>query len=194
MSSPSFIQSVLDYAPGAANFTRPELLLHPCIPQPMWGINPRTIKGRAWWDETRRAAYAENNHCCWACGVHMSQAKYKPGLEAHEAYKIDFARGRMTYVETVALCYMCHAYIHAMRTEMAVRTGEISRLIFEDIVAHGDAVLARAGIDICGNAVLPRRVAPVEKWHLVIDGETYSRGRAEGIEPRQPRTRRGKRK
>src|SRR3990167_9396936 len=87
------------------NFTNPAILLHPNIPKPMHGVNPRTIMGQEWWDEQRQRAYEENNFCCWACGVHKSQAAYHKWLEAHECYEIDYIAGRMYMRIIVALCH-----------------------------------------------------------------------------------------
>lgn len=93
------------------NFIRPELLLHPTIPRSLSGVNPRRLKGKEWWDETRKAAYALNNYCCWACGVHKLDTKEQL-LDGHETYEYDFGPCIAHYAGTVALCRSCHQFIH----------------------------------------------------------------------------------
>ena len=93
------------------NFIRPELLLHPMIPRSLSGVNPRRIKGKEWWDKTRKAAYAENNYCCWACGAHRMDTTEQL-LDGHETYEYNFDKRTMRYEGTVALCRRCHEFIH----------------------------------------------------------------------------------
>lgn len=153
---------------------RPEILLHPQIPKPLHGLNPRTLKGDRWWNEQRRAAYERSRYRCNACGVHKLVAKYHMWLEAHELYAIDYALGRMEMREIVALCHACHNYIHAGRMEALVRDGKMADERRREILDHGDAVLKKAGLK------KPKpidesttRVAPWAKWHLVLDGKVY---------------------
>lgn len=121
------------------NFTRPELLRHATIPRPLSGTAPRAVMGEEWWDKVRRQAYAWNNMRCWACGG--------PGpLEAHEAYDIDYEKGRMTYVETVALCHKCHAFIHMGRTIALVASRKLSYKAAFEIILHGYNLLKDAGL------------------------------------------------
>jgi len=152
-------------------FINPELLLHPNIPKPMHGTNPRTILGDDWWNDVRQQAYAENNYCCWACGVHKSQAKYHQWLEAHERYRINYEHGIVSLVEITALCHSCHNFIHDGRMTSLVNKGEMSYDKMKEIHNHGYAVLAKAGIrNLRLDATL---IAPWHKWHLVLNGKKY---------------------
>jgi hypothetical protein len=171
-------------------FTRPELLRHGTIPHAMYGVAPRNIKGGAWWDVTRRAAYEANNMRCWACGG--------PGpLEAHEAYQIDYYKYRMIFIETVALCSYCHTFIHIGRLIGMFAHGEVSSTATKRVVLHGYQVLKAAGLKcpwqtrVVGSDRLPwkgstgwiRKVLtncdPIEylvegtRWCLVFEGKEY---------------------
>lgn len=149
---------------------RPEILLHPNIPKPMHGVNPRSVKGTKWWDEQRQIAYAKTEYCCAACGVHKTEAKYHHWLEAHELYDIQYWCGRMQFVEIVALCHSCHNYIHSGRMRALVDKGEMSQEKFNEIIKHGENVLA---------GVLQKTAVSYEveckwaDWCMVFDGVEY---------------------
>lgn len=87
---------------------RPELLCEPPKPSAMNGVNPRTIKGKEWWNVERKKAYKASGGTCAACGANPAQ---RP-LEAHEVYDVDWGQGKMVLREIVALCQFCHVYIH----------------------------------------------------------------------------------
>jgi len=152
-------------------FKRPEILLHPNIPKPMHGLAPRTVLGEYWWNKERQSAYRKNNQCCWACGVHRSEAKAHQWLEAHESYDIDYAKGRMVYVESVALCHFCHNYIHSGRLAMLIDQGEITEKLGREIKKHGDSLLRESKLrretpDI-------QSIAEWKDWRLVVNGVEY---------------------
>lgn len=92
-------------------------------------------------------------------------------MEGHEVYTIDYPAGRMTYIETVALCHSCHNFIHDGRLKAIFDKGEITLERYEAIIAHGQAVLKEAGL------VKSRRifgkVAKWEDWRLVLFGKEY---------------------
>jgi len=96
---------------------RPEILLHPSIPTSLFGVNPRTIKGKQWWDIERKLAYAKHGFCCMACGsVKESEWNISRNvLHAHESYDINFETGCVRLKEIVALCPICHDFIHIRR-------------------------------------------------------------------------------
>ncbi len=161
---------------------RPEILLSDNVPQPMHGTAPRVILGQAWWDATRKKAYASCSYCCIACGVHKSQAKSKHWLEGHELYKIDYPNGKMIYIEAVPLCHFCHNYIHDGRLKHLLEKGKIYQQKYVAILKHGDTVLTAAGLKrqsreereaIFVQRVLTNTTAPWKDWRLVIDGLEY---------------------
>lgn len=154
--------------PTTPIFKRPDLLLHPNIPKPMHGLNPRTIMGKEWWDKKRKEAYRINNNCCWACGIHKDVARYHQWLEAHESYNISYRLARMTLKEIVALCHSCHNYIHSGRLRQLWKKGEISKGIYDDIMGHGD--------ELTKNLTTTKQVFVAhdwKNWHLIIDGVKF---------------------
>lgn len=150
---------------------RPSILLCPQIPKPMHGVAPRVVLGEAWWETTRQAAYASTGYHCLACGVHKSQAKDHPWLEAHELYKINYVKGLMTYVETVPLCNWCHAYIHQGRLQALCDKKEITKKKFNEILAHGNRILKAAKMKPPKPYSGPFR--RWEEWRLVVDVVPY---------------------
>jgi hypothetical protein len=126
---------------------RPKLLLHGTIPRPLHGVNPRSIMGKEWWDKERQAAYAYNNYHCHCCGVHKSEAKIFQWLEAHEIYKVEYDKYRMTYRGAVALCHCCHAVVHAGRTTQIYLNEKLSTKKFMTILHHGQELLKKAKLE-----------------------------------------------
>jgi len=120
---------------------RPALLTHPPIPAPLHGVNPRTAKGQKWWDETRYIAYEGNNRHCWACAARTNR------LDAHECYDIDFTKGIAVFVEVVALCKMCHAFIHSNRLTALTKAGIHALGYWEAVRDHGYSVLETGGFE-----------------------------------------------
>lgn len=162
--------------------TRPEILLCPNVPKPMHGVAPRVILGENWWNETRKKAYEASHYRCVTCGVLKTRAKYHQWLEGHEIYDIDYARGRMVYFETVALCHFCHNYIHDGRLNFLLAKGKVHHAKYNAIIQHGDAVLALAGLSRRSfeereleamDLERQGKIAPWAKWRLVLNGKLY---------------------
>jgi hypothetical protein len=122
-------------------------------------MNPRTFLGKEWWDQERRAAYAENNYHCWACGTHTADVKWRTGLEAHECYEIDMDRGVLTYKYAVALGWPCHNFIHCGRLRLLMETGKVSRRVAKQIVDSRLKILADHHLE-------PHWAARVLKYNL----------------------------
>ncbi|KKN70602.1 hypothetical protein LCGC14_0428750 [marine sediment metagenome] len=162
--------------------TRPEILLCPNIPSPMHGVTPRSILGPKWWNETRKAAYKSTAYRCLACGIYKFSAAFRQWLEGHELYKVDYKLGRLTYIETVPLCFCCHNYIHDGRLRAMLEHHEITDCRFVAIIQHGDRVLSAAGLsrlsfaerrDELIEAGLQGEVAGWKKWRMVLKGKMY---------------------
>jgi len=164
-------------------FIFPKLLLHPNIPKPLHGVNPRSVLGKDWWDKHRQIAYAKNNYCCWACGIHKSKAKYHQWLEAHEAYNINYQKGTLHLEEIIALCYSCHNFIHSGRMNMLVIKGEMTKETMLSILMHGKTILHFNGethtpqyiIDSLESrkAITTINHVEWENWRLIIDNKKY---------------------
>ena len=158
---------------------RPEILLHPNIPKPLHGMNPRTILGQEWWDQQRQIAYMQYDYHCWACDIHKSQAKYHHWLEAHECYEFDYVAGTARLIEIVALCHSCHNFIHSGKLRMDLRAGKISEAKFCDIVEHGKRIVIEHGLDlVLQNPFIVKQqdaAIPVKwsDWRLILEGKEY---------------------
>ena len=161
---------------------RPEVLLCPNIPKPMHGLAPRVVLGQKWWDKTRQAAYTSTLYHCIACGVYKHDARGHKWLEGHEWYDIDYAKGRMVYVETIPLCNYCHSYIHDGRLLALLKSREITAQRYAAVIQHGDRVLAAAGLQRMTHAerdeaikqlILAGKIADWGRWRLVVDGKKY---------------------
>ena len=148
----------------------PSILLHPNIPKPLHGMSPRTVSGKEWWDVQRKQAYAAAEYHCEACGICKEGAAFHQWLEAHELYRFNYSKGRMTFVRLVALCHSCHNYIHSGRLQILAQTGQISREKYETIIHHGNEILKRNKLK---RPKSPRHVAKWAAWRLVIDGKKY---------------------
>lgn len=150
---------------------RPEILMDPPKPQPMHGVSPRTVLGRVWWEQTRKAAYGNMAHHCAACGIWKGQAKGRRWLEGHERYRIDYLLGTLEYVETVPLCHYCHNYVHPGRLQALLDQGKITWTKYKTVVQHGDEVLRRAGLKKPEPYQGP--MVDWKDWRLVVDGKEY---------------------
>jgi hypothetical protein len=123
--------------------------------------------GRKWWDETRRAAYAQNGYRCWACNAQ------KQRLEAHEVYKYNYEMGSAKLVEVCALCYTCHSFIHSGRLMALYEKGEISEREYNRITDHGMRILREHHLVHLyqqRHSIDENKFAAWEKWHILIDG------------------------
>ncbi len=159
-------------------FRRPELLFHPPIPAPLHGVNPRSVMGQKEWDIVRRKAYAVNNDCCFACGVHRTEATEKKWLEAHEIYDIDYKKGKMTLREIVALCHYCHGYVHRARLQALVLNRKIQRRKLERVLAHGETLIRKYNPKPWYNEKKLKKAFEKSRvgwndWRLVYEGKEY---------------------
>lgn len=149
---------------------RPEILLHPNIPKPLHGINPRTIFGQEWWDRERHESYTRSEYRCLACGVHKTEAKYHRWLEAHELYDYDYHNGILTFKEIVALCHSCHNYIHSGRMQVLVNRGKMAQSKMDDIKHHGNSIIKQNNLK---RPTPPEMCAEWDDWKMVIYGQEY---------------------
>lgn len=125
---------------------KPEILCHQNIPKPLHGISPRTIMGKEAWDIERQKIYLSTGYKCAACGVHKSQAKKHQWLEAHEYYKIDYAKGTCEIIAIYPLCHYCHSFIHSGRLKM-IMGKEKTKEEVKEILEHGLKILSENKLD-----------------------------------------------
>lgn len=168
----------------------PEILMHPNIPKPLHGVNPRTIMGQNAWDKLRKEVYASTSYRCIACGVHQSQAKGPKWLEAHEFYKIDYGAGRVEIEKIIPLCHYCHNFIHSGRLQM-IEGKEKDKDEIIEILEHGFKILADNNLPafygtlqvasyfdantygVTAATVPDGEVPNWGDWRLIWDGEEY---------------------
>ena len=157
---------------------RAELLLHPNIPKPLHGVAPRTLMKKKEWDHVRRTAYAKLGYHCFACGLFASYDEERRRFEdvklhAHEVYRIDYENCVVELYEIVAVCPLCHDYIHCGRANALYDKGIFDEESMYVIINRGDSVLKAAGLPL-GFVVDKRDYSDSwSKWKLVYDGKEY---------------------
>lgn len=156
--------------------------MEPQIIKPLHGLAPRAIMGKEWWDYNRKKAYEKNNFHCFACGIHKNNAKYHQWLEAHESYSIDFDKKQYELVEIVALCHVCHNFIHAGRLQILFEKGEISKEKYQYVHEYGNTLLELNDLDKSKawwtepgviEKFFPEKDGTWSEWHLIIDDKKY---------------------
>ena len=120
---------------------KPIVLSHPHIPQPLHGLNPRSIMGQQQWDIIRQKVYASTNYHCIACGIHKTKARNHHWLEAHEFYNINHQTGVCIIEDIIPLCHFCHNFIHSGRLTMIMGKDKSVNEI-KAILEHGFKILA----------------------------------------------------
>ena len=126
--------------------TRPEILLTGERPLPLQGVNPRSIEGTKWWNETRAKVYASNDYHCLACGSyheHDGKRFVSDPLHAHELYEVDYSICTMKFVEIVPLCEYCHAYIHQKGMSLRFDKGINDEQFCWEVLTHGFNVFCK---------------------------------------------------
>lgn len=133
------------------------------------------------WNEARRAAYARNNYHCWACGVYVRYDTEKlrfdndenTTLDAHEFYYIDYDNKVVELVEIVALCKLCHNYIHSGRYQSMWDDGKIDNEDIWTVKTHGDSILIDNGFVPCFEHDEKTYKDEWHDWKLIFNGNEY---------------------
>jgi hypothetical protein len=144
----------------------PTILLHPNIPKPLHGLNPRTIMGdKAWLELSSRVRGSTS--CCMACGT----SKFTTGtLDCHEEYEIDYAKGTSRLKRYVAICKSCHDFIHCGRMKNMMKTGQLSRSYYIKILLRGRAILKKHKLR---KTKYHGEVAEWGNWRLIFNGQKH---------------------
>lgn len=146
--------------------TNPRILLDSGPPRALYKVNPRLILGKEWWDQARRKAYHDYCNCCAACGI--SNVK----LEAHEMYKIDNKKGKVTIKDIVPLCSDCHSFVHQDLHRALLKKRELTTDDVVRILKHGRKVLANAKLRYWKQDPNKGDIAHND-WRLVLLGKEY---------------------
>jgi len=170
--------------------TDPKILTHPNIPKPLHGLSPRALKGKAWWDRVRHAAYESTDYKCLACGIHKTEAKGPKWLEAHEYWDIDYQKGICKVEKIIPLCHYCHNFIHSGRLYMIVGIEKPKQECIE-ILEHGFKILKDNKLkcfyntleiaEILGANTFKVKAAKIKvnpeikwgDWKLILEGQEY---------------------
>ena len=90
------------------------------VPEPIWGVNLRSLLPPAAWDAARRATYQRVGYKCEVCG---GKGPTHP-VECHEKWEYDEAAGVARLVGLLGLCPACHLVLHIGRAQAVGKMGE----------------------------------------------------------------------
>jgi hypothetical protein len=92
------------------------------VPQPLWGINLRSLLPRSVWDTIRKKAYSDYGHRCACCGAGGM-------MHCHEIwrYEEDWQKGEgVQHLDGfVALCPTCHHIKHIGHAGILAQQGKL---------------------------------------------------------------------
>lgn len=142
------------------------ILVHPNIPKPLHGVNPRTIMGEDKWRELSFHIRGIHAHC-QACG----ESKFTTGpLECHEEYIIHYEVGISKFKRYVAICKQCHEFIHCGRLKALARSGKITRHYYGKIMKRGRNILKKEKLK---KIKYEGKMAEWNDWKLIFEGQEY---------------------
>ena len=150
----------------ASRPTDPTILLDSGPPSALYGVNPRLILGKDWWDRTRKKAYKDFMGCCAACGAS------RVILQGHEMYEVNKRKSEVYLKDVVPLCTDCHSFVHQDIHRSMLAHGEITTEEVRRILARGNAILKKAGIR-CNRRNPNSKTIKNEDWRLVIGNFRY---------------------
>lgn len=130
---------------------------------------PRVVWGDSEWRRVRERCYAAAEYHCQACGIPKHMARPKAQLDCHERYNFHYEEGIVTLRELVALCGLCHNYIHYERLEGMTKAGIYSAAFQQAVIAHGEAILTAAGLPLRPEIPPVETWAPWSQWRLILD-------------------------
>lgn len=97
-----------------------KILTMPNVPQPLHGVNPRSIMGESTWNHVRKRCYYEAGYKCEACGRELGKGE----CQAHELYTYNYVTGTARFERCVCLCRTCHVGgIHSGRALTMYKRG-----------------------------------------------------------------------
>lgn len=148
---------------------KPEILTQHVIPKALHGVNIRNYWGKssARWKKLGKETREKQGNQCMACG---REVPHKAGdwLELHEEFSYDYENRVAVIDSMVCLCGKCHSYIHQGNLKMRMCEGKVSRVYVDDVIKHGDAILANHGLEKQG---LSMEFFGANGWKLMYEGQ-----------------------
>lgn len=144
------------------------ILAQPLLPYSLHGVNPRSIMGQTNWNKTKKAKRLEANHHCQICDKYVPHVAGN-WLECHEVYEIDEEKLEFRLKDIVAICNMCHRFIHFGYTTILYQEGKITQEVYEEIYDHGQKLLQSQNL-------VKKEINLYAPYVLVWQGQRYWAG------------------
>lgn len=150
-------------------FVRPDILLQE-LPKPLHTITPRFIMGGHKWNKAKRQAAANNNYCCWCCGVNIndttpSRLEGAPIIHIDYEFKIVYFRG------VAAVCYNCNSFINLSGVKLSEEKGLRPVGFSQAIIQHGAALVNV--LQKIENINTAYAINDFKNWRYNFDGVEY---------------------
>ena len=121
-------------------FIKPEILLQE-LPKPLHTITPRFILGGKEWRKLKNIAAAQNNFCCWGCGVNINETQTFKRLEGAPVFVVEEKYKIVYHRDVAALCYKCNSFLNISKVKSMEAQGLYEKGFSEEIVLHGSALV-----------------------------------------------------